>query len=177
MKLQSRLLVPALLACGLGAAHTLFSSPCQSGYCLSIPVYAAPQGAARGPITPARDPELEQQSLKSLEAARFYFTKRQPKKDEPNAAGRLKAVEDRLREIADTYPQFSKIDQVYYLLGEVYSRTGDREEAEKFYSLVVNEFKDSENFRDAKKRLDELHAQTDKKAEHKDSKKEGKKEN
>ncbi|HYE74734.1 MAG TPA: hypothetical protein VEF04_15450 [Blastocatellia bacterium] len=177
MRLQSSLLVPALLACGLGVVQALSSSPCASGYCLSVPANAAVQGAVRGPITPTRDPEMEQQSLKSLEAARFYFTKRKPGKDDPNAAGRLKAVEDRLREIADTYPQFSKIDQVYYLLGEVYLRSGDREEASKFFSVVVNEFKDSENFRDAKKRLDELQAQPTKKAEDKDSKKEGKKEN
>jgi uncharacterized membrane protein len=177
MKLQPRLLAPALLALALGAANALTGAGCLSGYCVSVPVLAAQQGAARGPITPARDPELEMQSLKSLDAARFYFTKRKPGKDEPHAAARLKAIEDRLLEILDTYPQFSKVDQVYYLLGEVYNRTGDREQAVKYYSLVVNEYKDSEDFRDAKKRLDALLSQPEKKAENKDGKKEGKKEN
>jgi hypothetical protein len=177
MKLQASLLVPAVAACALGAVNMLGGARCLGGYCVSIPVYAAQQGAARGPIGPARDPELEMQSLKSLDAARFYFTKRKPGKDEPNAAARLKAVEDRLLEILDTYPQFSKVDQVYYLLGEVYNRTGDREQAVKYYSLVVNEFTDSLNFRDAKKRLDELQAQPEKKAANKDNKPEGKQNN
>lgn len=185
MKLQSRLPFPALLACALGVLSMVVGARCPAGFCLSVTATAAQQGAARGPVAPARDPEQELQALKSLEAARFYFTKRKPGKDDPHAAARLKAIEDRLLEILDTYPQFSKVDQVYYLLGEVYNRSGDRESAVKYYSLVVNDFKDSEDFRSARKRLDELQARPNKKAEakgedkaeHKADKKEGKKEN
>jgi tetratricopeptide (TPR) repeat protein len=184
MKLQSRLLVPGALASALGVLGMFGGGRCVNGYCVSIPVFAAQQGAARGPVTATRDPELEKQSLKSLDAARFYFTRRKPGKDDPHAEARIKAIEDRLREILDTYPQFSKVDQVYYLLGEVYNKLGNREEAIKYLSLVVNEFKDSEDFKAAKKRLDELQSQPGKKAEKNDQKadnkagkKEGKKEN
>jgi outer membrane protein assembly factor BamD (BamD/ComL family) len=122
------------------------------------------QQAGRGPITPQRDPEMEKQSLKNLEAARFYFEKRKPPKGDKAALERInKAIEDRLMEILDLYPIFSKVDEVYFLLGEVYARGEQTEDAIKYLSLVVKEFPDSKFFKDAKKRLDELQAKQEKK--------------
>jgi pyruvate/2-oxoglutarate dehydrogenase complex dihydrolipoamide acyltransferase (E2) component len=166
MKSRSNFALPLLLAIALAGASALANADaarCRSNVCAAAPLYAAPQGAARGPITAPRDPELEKQSLKSLEAARFYFYKRKPAKGDKAALERInKAIESRLLEILDIHPTFTKVDEVFFLLGEVYARGEQTEEAIKYLSLVVKEFPDSEFFRDAKKRLDELQARKEK---------------
>src|SRR5215468_320644 len=73
------------------------------------------QGPGRGPITVTRDPELEKQSLRSLEAAKFYFYKRKPDKNDKDGWTRInKAVEGRLQEIVDTNPYFGRINDVHF---------------------------------------------------------------
>ncbi len=102
--------------------------------------------------------------LKSLDAARFYLFKRKPPKGDKAALERLnKAIEGRLLEIIDLDPTFSKMDEVYYLLGEVYARAEQDDGAIKYLSQVVKEYPDSASFKDAKKRLDELQAKKEKK--------------
>ena len=116
-----------------------------------------PQGpGARGPLAAPRDPELEKQSAHSLEVARYYY-KRKPTKGDYDGWARLnKAVEDRLLEILDLNPTFGQADAVYFLLGEVYLRGGDKEKALEQYNRVVKEFPDSPFLADTKKRLAEL---------------------
>ena len=112
------------------------------------------QGAGRGPIAEARDPETERGSQKSLDAAKFYFYQRKPRKDDKDAAVRArKSVLDRLNEIIDTNKNFAHMDQVYFLMAEVYARDNQIEEANKFYSLVVKEFPDSQHFAEARRKL------------------------
>src|SRR5438552_971044 len=105
-------------ASALAGAHT---DRCVGGLCAAMPFFQ--QGVGRGPIATPRDPELEKQSLHSLEVARFYFKRKPDKSDKKNSLERLnKGIEDRLQEIIDTNPQFSKMDEVYFLLGEIYFR-------------------------------------------------------
>lgn len=114
------------------------------------------QGPGRGPISQPRDPELEKQSYHNLDVAKYYFYKRKPDKKDKDGWARLnKAVESRLMEIIDLNPDFAKMDEVYFLLGEVYQRGGDHENAVKHWTLVVEKFPDSAVKADAQKRLDE----------------------
>ena len=123
-------------------------------FALLCPVSGFAQGAGRGPIAETRDPETERSSQKSLDAAKFYFYKRKPAKEDKDAAARArKSVLDRLNEIIDTNANFARMDQVYFLMAEVYARDNQTEEANKFYSLVVKEFPDSQHFAEARRKL------------------------
>jgi hypothetical protein len=112
------------------------------------------QGAGRGPLAEARDPEVEKTSQKSLDAAKFYFYKRKPGKDDKDGSVRLKkAILDRLNEIIDTNQNFARMDQVYFLMAEVHARDNEMDEANKYYSLVVKEYPDSQHHAEARRKL------------------------
>jgi hypothetical protein len=166
MKPQSNFAIPLLFVLALAAASALASADrCRGGVCLPGPL-SAQQGVSRGPASAARDPELEKQSLHNLEVARFYFKRKPDKSDKQASLERLnKAVESRLVEILDTYPNFSRIDEVYFLLGEVYHRGGQTEKAIEYLSKVVKELSDSPFYQDAKKRLEELQPKSEPKKE------------
>lgn len=116
----------------------------------------APQGPGRGPITAPRDPELEKQSQRNLEVAKFYFYKRKPEKKDLAAWERLnKAVESRLMEIVDTHPDFGRMDEVYFMLGEVYQRAGDLPAARENWARVAQNYPESQFLARARKRMDE----------------------
>jgi outer membrane protein assembly factor BamD (BamD/ComL family) len=124
------------------------------------------QGVGRGSIATPHDPELEKQSIHSLEVAQYYY-KRKPTKNDKESAERLnKAVESRLMEIIDLNPNFSRMDEVYFLLGEVYKRTGDRDKQQEYLNKLLKEFPDSQFAKDAKLQLDALQAQSTPKKDH-----------
>jgi outer membrane protein assembly factor BamD (BamD/ComL family) len=117
----------------------------------------AQQGVGRGPISAPRDLELERQSLHSLEVARYYFYKRKPPKNDKAGLERLnKAVESRLLEIIDLNPTFGKTDEVLFLLGEVYLRSDNDDQAARYFNRVIKEFPDSQFIIDARRRMGEL---------------------
>ena len=123
--------------------------------------FAFQQGAGRGPITVARDPETEKTSAKSLEAAKYYFYKRKPEKNDTDGWTRLnKAVESRLQEIVDVNPTFARIDDVYFMLGEVYKRMGDVDKAMQNWTKASQETSDEKLKTQIQKRLDEAKSQT-----------------
>jgi outer membrane protein assembly factor BamD (BamD/ComL family) len=123
----------------------------------SLAVPARAQGVSRGPISTPRDPELEKQCAHSLEVARYYFYKRKPQKGDVDGQERLnKGVEGRLLEILDTNPNFGKVDEVYFMLGELYLRWNNPDEATKNYSRVVKDYPDSDFVGNARKRLAEI---------------------
>jgi tetratricopeptide (TPR) repeat protein len=114
------------------------------------------EGVAKGPII-TRDPELEKQSQKSLEAAKFYFYRRKPEKKDPDGWSRLnKSIEGRLTEIIDTNASFSRIDEVYFMLGELYKRTGDNEKAVENWRQALKETSNDKIKSDSQKRIDEM---------------------
>lgn len=118
--------------------------------------FAFHQGPGRGPITVARDPETEKQSARSLEAAKYYFYKRKPEKHDTDGWTRLnKAVESRLQEIVDVNPTFTRIDDVYFMLGEVYKRMGDLDKAVENWTKSSQETSDEKLKSQIQKRLDE----------------------
>lgn len=159
MKPQSTLskFVTALLLASSFAAVSAFAS---SNNSCSSAEFAFQQGPGRGPITVPRDPEAEKQSYKSLDAAKFYFYKRKPDKKDKAAIERSnKSILDRLQEIIDTNPNFARIDEVYFLLGEVYSRNGESDKAVEYWNKAIKETSDEKLKSEAQKHLDEAQAQ------------------
>jgi hypothetical protein len=128
--------------------------------CLAAP-RVSQQGPGRGPITAARDPEMEKQSIRSLDAAKFYFYKRKPDKNDKDGWTRInKAVEGRLQEIIDTNPNFTRIYDVYFMLGEVYKRMGEIDKAVENWTKAAEETSDEKLKSEIQKRLDESKSQT-----------------
>lgn len=155
MKPQTRFAISLLFVVAIAATSALANSVSFSMAELSIQ-----QGPTRGPISVPRDPELEKQSYKSLDAAKFYFYKRKPNKNDKDAIARLnKAIVDRLQEIVDLNPNFARIDEVYFLLGEVHHRDGEADEAIENWKKALAETSDEKIKSDAQKRLDETEAQ------------------
>ena len=143
------------LTLALATSGTLANS---TGHCrAAMPAFQ--QGPGRGPITAPRDPETEKQSYKSLEAAKFYFYKRKPDKNDKDGLARSnKAVIDRLQEIIDLNPNFARIGEVYFLLGEVHKRGGDTDKAIEFWTKAIKETSDEKIKSEAQKHLDEAQA-------------------
>ena len=118
------------------------------------------QGPGRGPITAARDPDTEKQSAKSLEAAKFYFYKRKPDKNDKDAQARInKAILDRLQEIVDVNPTFARMDDVFFMFGEVYKRMGDLDKAVENWTKASQQTSDEKLKSELQKRLDESKSQ------------------
>lgn len=152
MKPQSKFFASMLLVTSFAISGVFANS---SNVCLTS--LAFQQGPSRGSIAVPRDPELEKSSYKSLEAAKFYFYKRKPDKGDKDGVARLnKAVLDRLQEIIDLNPNFARIDEVYFLTGEVHHRGGDTEKAVEFWTKAAKEGSDEKVKADAQKRLDEI---------------------
>jgi GTP1/Obg family GTP-binding protein len=122
---------------------------------------ALQQGPGRGPISVTRDPETEKQSRNSLDAAKFYFYRRKPDKNDTDGWTRInKAIESRLQEIVDTNPTFARIDDVYFMLGEVYKRMGDLDKAVENWTKASEETSDEKLKSEIQKRLDESKSQS-----------------
>lgn len=108
----------------------------------------AAQGPARGPVDAGRDPVLEISAKHNLETARWYITKRKA----------LKGALDRLQEIMDTYPEFSRMDEVLFWMGEVNLKLDKVDVAEDFFNKMLKAYPSSEFAKKAHERLDELKA-------------------
>jgi TolA-binding protein len=111
---------------------------------LGVAVFA--QGPAKGKLDPDRDPLLEVEAKHNLEVARWSITKRKAYK------GGL----DRLQEILDTYPTFSRIDEVIYWIGEAHFRLNNLEKAAEFYNKLLKDHPESEFVKKSKEQLEKL---------------------
>jgi TolA-binding protein len=58
-------------------------------------------------------------------------------------------------EIIDTNPTFGRMDEVIFMLGEVYRRGGDLEAAREQWTKIVKSYPDSEFKAKAQQRLDQ----------------------
>ena len=104
------------------------------------------QGSARGKVDPPRDPIMETTAIHSLDVARWYLTKRKA----------YEGARDRLQEIVDTYPEFSRMDEVVFLLGEASLKLNKPEKATEYYERVVKNYEGSEFVKKARERLKEI---------------------
>ncbi len=68
----------------------------------------------------------------------------------------LKASTTRLTEILTEYPNFSKMDKVYYYLGDSYFRWNRPEEAAPFLRKLITDYPESKYTKRATKRLKEI---------------------
>jgi outer membrane protein assembly factor BamD (BamD/ComL family) len=112
----------------------------------SVAGTASAQGPARGRIEPTRDETMEVAAKHNLEIARWYLTKRKA----------YEGARDRLQEIIDTYPDFSRMDEVLFLMGEAHLKLGKGEKAGEFYNKLLKDYPDSEFAKKARARVDEL---------------------
>jgi outer membrane protein assembly factor BamD (BamD/ComL family) len=112
----------------------------------SIAGAAPAQGPARGRIEPPRDETMEVAAKHNLEIARWYLTKRKA----------YEGARDRLQEIIDTYPDFSRMDEVVFLMGEANLKLGKNDKAAEFYEKLLKTYPESELVKKARGRLDEL---------------------
>jgi outer membrane protein assembly factor BamD (BamD/ComL family) len=111
---------------------------------------------AQGPKKPLeapRDPTMEIAAKHHLEVARWYLTKRKA----------YEGARDRLQEIMDTYPDFSRMHEVLFLMGEAQLKLGKTDKAVEDYNKLLKDYPDSEFAKKAQERLDELNAGTVKK--------------
>ncbi len=171
MKPQLSYLALLLLATVFIAVGALAESTGSGGYG-SGASFAFQQGPGRGPITVPRDPELEKQSYHNLEVAKYYFYKRKPDKNDKDAWARLnKAVEDRLQEILDLNPNFARLDDVFFMLGEVYKRGGELDKAVEYWTKAAKDTSDEKIKSEVQKRLNE--AKTPARSQEKNQEKKG----
>lgn len=112
----------------------------------------AAQGPTRGPVEPARDPLMELSAKHNLDTARWYITKRKA----------YDGARDRLQEIVDTYPEFSRMDEVLFWMGELNLKQQKNDTAVDFYNKMLKAFPSSEFAKKARLRLDELKAAPEK---------------
>lgn len=114
--------------------------------CLVVATSAFAQGPVRGRIEPLRDEAMEVQAKHNLDVARWYITKRKA----------YDGARDRLQEIIDTYAEFSRMDEVVFLMGEAHFKLGKNDKAADFYNKLLKVYPESEFVKKARARLDEL---------------------
>lgn len=106
----------------------------------------AQSGAVRGRAEALRDEQKEILAKHNLEVARYYFERRKA----------YEGARDRLQEIIDTYPEFSRMDEVLYLMGEIHIKLGKQREASRYYKKLLEDYPESERAKKARARLREL---------------------
>ena len=74
-----------------------------------------------------------------LNVAKFYYTNR----------GAMAGAEDRLKEIIEKYPKYSKMDEVYHLLGLTEEQREDTEQAGKYFSQLAQQYPNSQYYEDS----------------------------
>ncbi|HJQ71103.1 MAG TPA: outer membrane protein assembly factor BamD [Blastocatellia bacterium] len=107
---------------------------------------ASAQGPASGPVEEARDKTKEMAAKHNLDVARYYLTKRKA----------YDGARDRLQEIIETYPDFSRMDEVVFLMGEAHEKLGKPETAIDYYNKLLKTYPDSELVKKTRERLDKL---------------------
>jgi len=113
---------------------------------------AQAQGPGK-PMEPPRDPAMETAAKHNLDVARWYLVKRKA----------YEGARDRLQEIVDTYPDFSRMDEVVFLMGEAHLKLKKNEKAVDYYNKLLKDYPGSEFAKKARERLDELKAEPEKK--------------
>ena len=101
--------------------------------------------AQRGPLSSVADPELEKLSDHNLDVGRQYYKKKA-----------YEGAKGRLEEILATYPEYTQLDEVYYLLGMIYLKTKEVDAAKEMFTRLVDERSESELAAKAREELDRL---------------------
>jgi outer membrane protein assembly factor BamD len=67
-----------------------------------------------------------------------------------------KATISRLTEILIQYPNFSKMDKVYFFLADAYFQSGQTEQSIPYYRKLISDYPQSDHTEDAQERLQEI---------------------
>ncbi len=70
--------------------------------------------------------------------------------------GGYRAAVSRLKEILTEFPSYTKMDKVYYHLGDSYYRWGQEEESVPYFTKLISDFPESEYAGKAKKKMEEI---------------------
>jgi len=132
--------------------------------------------------SPMRDQTETRDAIREFQAFLTKFPNAESSKLYPDAKQRLREAKDRLADwdtgVADQYfrlkwypgvtgrlipllkndPEYTRRDNVYYLLGETFMRNNRPAEALPYFERLVNEFEQSERLELAKKRIAEIKA-------------------
>jgi len=125
-------------------------------FAVTIAAFCVSTSLAQGPGKPIeapRDAAMEIAAKHNLEVARWNVTKRKA----------YEGARDRLQEIIDTYPDFSRMDEVVFLMGEVFLKLGKSEKAADYYNTLLKDYPASEFAKKTRARLDELKVEPEKK--------------
>jgi outer membrane protein assembly factor BamD (BamD/ComL family) len=106
---------------------------------------AVAQGPGK-PMEAPRDQAKEIAAKHNLDVARWSFTKRKA----------YDGARDRLQEIIDTYPEFSRMDEVEFLMGEIHLKLGKPDKAADYYQKLLKDYPDSEFAKKTRERIAEL---------------------
>ncbi len=105
------------------------------------------------PIEAPRDAAMEVAAKHNLDVARWNVTKRKA----------YEGARDRLQEIIDTYPEFSRMDEVVFLMGEIHLKLEKTKTAVDYYNKLLKDYPASDFAKKARARLDELKLAPEKK--------------
>lgn len=94
----------------------------------------------------------ENLGMHSLQIARFYRDKFY------RGVGGLKGAQSRLREIVEKYPYFSYMDEVLFMLGDLYIQEEEPDEAAKYFSMVARDYPNGDYSDKAKDELSKIGA-------------------
>jgi outer membrane protein assembly factor BamD len=106
---------------------------------------AVPAAAQRAPLSHPIDPDLEREAAHNLDVGRQYFKKKA-----------WEGAKGRLEEIVASYEDFTKIDEVYYMLGVCYEELDDVDLARETFQKLVDERPESPYAKKAKEALGRL---------------------
>jgi outer membrane protein assembly factor BamD len=109
------------------------------------------------PNTPIR-PQVEQRlwevqenlGMHSLQIARFYRDRFY------NGVGGLKGAQSRAREIVEKYPNFSYMDEVLFMLGDLYIQEEEPDEAAKYFQIIARDYPNSDYAEKAREELTKI---------------------
>ena len=101
--------------------------------------------AQRAPVTTVVDPDQEKFAEHNLDVGRQYFKRKA-----------YVGAKDRLEEVLAAYPEYTKIDEVCYLLGQIYVKTKDPVRAREVFQKILDERPDSPFAKKAREELDKL---------------------
>jgi outer membrane protein assembly factor BamD len=115
---------------------------------LKVMIQQCPQSSLR-PQADLRLRETQDSlAMHNLQIARFYLDSRYR-----NHKGGLKGGQDRLKEIAEKYPNFCLMDEVLFRRAMTYLEEEEPDEAAKYYQQLVRDYPNSEYVEKAKDQL------------------------
>jgi outer membrane protein assembly factor BamD len=109
-----------------------------------------PNTALRGEIELRLKEVQENLGMHSLQIARFYRDKFY------RGLSGLKGAQSRLREIVEKYPHFSYMDEVLFMLGDLYVQEEEPDEAAKYFQMVARDWPNGDYAEKAREELTKI---------------------